>query len=79
MENLSDAESAPRQLLLGEEDHGRREAEALVDQVPYAIALIDLEPGVRVVGNVGLGILGDPTDGQRQNDVLTYGSDLELF
>ena len=27
-------------------------AEVLVDQVPYAIALIDLEPGVRVVGNV---------------------------
>jgi hypothetical protein len=28
---------------------------------------------VRVVGNIGLGILGDPTDGNRQNDVLTYG------
>ena len=28
---------------------------------------------VRVVGNVGLGILGDPTRGDRQNDVLTYG------
>ena len=28
---------------------------------------------VRVVGNVGLGILGDPTNGHRQNDVLTYG------
>lgn len=28
---------------------------------------------VRVVGNVGLGILGDPTEGHRQNDVLTYG------
>jgi hypothetical protein len=28
---------------------------------------------VRVVGNIGLGILGDPTDGSRQNDVLTYG------
>ena len=25
------------------------------------------------VGNVGLGILGDPTRGDRQNDVLTYG------
>jgi DNA polymerase-4 len=31
MENLSDAESAPRQLLLGEEDHGRREAEVAID------------------------------------------------
>ena len=28
---------------------------------------------VRVVGNVGVGILGDPTRGDRQNDVLTYG------
>lgn len=28
---------------------------------------------VRVVGNIGSGILGDPTDGERQNDVLTYG------
>jgi len=28
---------------------------------------------VRVVGNIGLGILSDPTVGNRQNDVLTYG------
>src|SRR4029450_7100594 len=28
---------------------------------------------VRIVGNIGLGILGDPTNGQRQNDVLLYG------
>jgi hypothetical protein len=28
---------------------------------------------VRVVGNVGLGILGDPTQGANQNDVLDYG------
>jgi hypothetical protein len=28
---------------------------------------------VRVVGNVGLGILSDPSSGGRQNDVLTYG------
>lgn len=28
---------------------------------------------IRFVGNVGLGILGDPTRGDRQNDVLTYG------
>jgi hypothetical protein len=31
---------------------------------------------VRVVGNVGLGILADPTRGDRQNDVLTYGFSL---
>lgn len=28
---------------------------------------------VRIVSNVGLGILGDATRGDRQNDVLTYG------
>jgi hypothetical protein len=28
---------------------------------------------VRVVANVGAGILSDPTDGNRQNDVFTYG------
>src|SRR5262249_28270610 len=29
---------------------------------------------VRLVGNIGLGILGDPTNGNRQNDVLVYGA-----
>jgi hypothetical protein len=29
---------------------------------------------VRFVGNIGLGILGDPTRGDRQNDVVTYGA-----
>jgi len=28
---------------------------------------------IRFVGNVGMGILGDPTRGDRQNDVVTYG------
>jgi hypothetical protein len=31
---------------------------------------------IRLVGNFGAGILGDPTDGHRQNDVLTYGASL---
>lgn len=31
---------------------------------------------IRVVGNLGLGILGDPTRGDRQNDVLLYGLSL---
>ena len=31
MEGISDAEATPQQLLLGEEDHGRREAEVAVD------------------------------------------------
>jgi Putative MetA-pathway of phenol degradation len=29
---------------------------------------------IRFVGNAGLGILGDPTRGDRQNDVLLYGA-----
>ena len=31
---------------------------------------------LRIVGNIGLGILSDATDGTRQNDVLTYGISL---
>lgn len=31
---------------------------------------------IRWVGNVGLGILGDPTRGDQQNDVLTYGASI---
>jgi hypothetical protein len=31
---------------------------------------------IRVVGNAGLGILGDPVRGDQQNDVLTYGLSL---
>jgi hypothetical protein len=31
---------------------------------------------IRFVGNAGLGILGDPTRGDRQNDVLLYGFSL---
>jgi hypothetical protein len=29
---------------------------------------------VRIVTNLGVSILGDPTRGDRQNDVLTYGA-----
>jgi hypothetical protein len=31
---------------------------------------------LRAVGNIGLGILADPTRGDRQNDVITYGLSL---
>jgi len=31
---------------------------------------------IRFVGNIGLGILADPTVGNRQNDLLTYGFSL---
>jgi hypothetical protein len=41
----------------------------------YASALFGKTvQSIRFVGNVGLGILGDPIDGNRQNDVLTYGA-----
>jgi hypothetical protein len=38
-----------------------------------SVLLAKTVQSVRIVGNVGLGILGDPTRGDRQNDVLTYG------
>jgi hypothetical protein len=37
------------------------------------LALAKTVQSVRVVGNVGLAVLGDPTHGDQQNDVLTYG------
>jgi hypothetical protein len=41
----------------------------------YASALFGKTvQSIRFVGNAGLGILGDPIDGNRQNDVLTYGA-----
>jgi hypothetical protein len=40
----------------------------------FASALIGKTvQSIRVVGNAGLGILSDPTQGDHQNDVLTYG------
>lgn len=38
-----------------------------------SVLLAKTVESVRIVTNVGLGILGDPTRGDRQNDVLTYG------
>jgi len=40
----------------------------------YVTALVGKTvQSIRVVGNIGLGILGDPTRGDEQNDVLVYG------
>ena len=40
----------------------------------YATVLVGKTmQSIRVVGNAGLGILGDPTRGDRQGDVLQYG------
>jgi hypothetical protein len=41
-----------------------------------AVLLAKTTESVRVVGNLGVGILADPTVGDRQNDVLTYGMSL---
>lgn len=41
----------------------------------FASALVGkTAQSIRWVANVGLGILGDPTRGDQQNDVLTYGA-----
>jgi hypothetical protein len=39
----------------------------------FGIAIGKTVQSIRVVANFGLGILGDPTRGDRQNDVLNYG------
>jgi hypothetical protein len=45
-----------------------------LDTTDFFVSLLGAKTvqSVRIVGNVGLGILGDPTSGHRQNDVLTY-------
>jgi len=37
------------------------------------VLVVKTSKSIRVVGNIGLGILGDPTRGDNQNDVLDYG------
>jgi hypothetical protein len=39
----------------------------------FGVAIAKTVQSVRLVGNAGFAILGDPTRGDRQNDVLTYG------
>ena len=55
----------------------RRRTRAVSGSTPWTffspLLVAKTVQSVRVVGNVGLGILGDPTRGDRQNDVLTYG------
>lgn len=40
----------------------------------FGFAIAKTVQSVRVAGNVGLGILGDPVRGDRQNDVLEFGA-----
>jgi hypothetical protein len=46
-----------------------------LDTTDFLVSLLGAKTveSARVVGNIGLGILADPTRGDRQNDVLTYG------
>ena len=47
-----------------------------LDTTDFHITLLGAKTvqSVRIVGNVGVGILADPTQGNRQNDVLEYGA-----
>ena len=49
-----------------------------LDTTDFFISLLagKTTQSIRIVGNVGVGILADPTNGNRQNDVLTYGLSL---
>ena len=46
-----------------------------LDTTDFFAALLGAKTveSIRVVANIGVGILADPTNGNRQNDVLTYG------
>jgi hypothetical protein len=46
-----------------------------LDTTDFFISLLGAKTvqSIRVVGNFGFAILADPTNGHRQNDVLTYG------
>jgi hypothetical protein len=46
-----------------------------LDTMDFYMSLLGAKTvqSIRVVGNFGFGILADPTNGNRQNDVLTYG------
>ena len=46
-----------------------------LDTTDFSVSLLVAKTvqSIRVVGNIGAGILANPTSGNRQNDVLTYG------
>jgi len=46
-----------------------------LDTTDFSMSLLGAKTveSIRIVGNFGFGILADPTNGNRQNDVLTYG------
>lgn len=56
--------------------NGENEKGISLDTIDFHASLLGAKTvqSVRIVGNVGLGILSDPTAIDRQNDVLTYGT-----
>jgi hypothetical protein len=56
--------------------NGENEKGISLDTIDFFVSLLGAKTvqSVRLVGNVGLGILSDPTAFDRQNDVLTYGA-----
>ena len=56
--------------------NAQNESGLSLDTTDFFVSLLGAKTieSARVVGNVGLGILGDPTRGDRQNDVMTYGA-----
>ncbi len=58
--------------------NARNESGLGLDTTDFSMALLGARTvqSIRVVANLGVAILGDPTDGQRQNNVLTYGLSL---
>ena len=47
-----------------------------LDTTDFFVSLLGAKTfeSLRVVGNIGVGVLADPTRGDRQDDVLTYGA-----
>jgi hypothetical protein len=56
--------------------NGENEKGITADTFDFTVSLLGAKTvqSVRLVGNVGLGILSDPTAIDHQNDVLTYGA-----
>jgi hypothetical protein len=56
--------------------NGENETGITLDTFDFAATLLGAKTiqSVRIVGNVGLGILSDPTNADHQNDVLLYGA-----
>ncbi len=56
--------------------NARNESGLGLDTTDFQFSLLGAKTvgSLRVVGNMGMAILADPTEGHRQNDVFTYGA-----